>query len=57
MRNFPPFIRLWHPESPGSRVIVRPSFLRRCGIVRSEFATLGETLKMYKELKELENVR
>lgn len=35
---------LWHPDSPGVRVLVRrPSLLRRAGIIRSAFATLGET--------------
>ena len=39
-------ICLWHPESPGVKVLVRePSLLRRLGIVRSEFATLGEVCK------------
>ena len=34
---------LWHPDSPGVRLLVRrPSLLRRAGIIRSEFATLGE---------------
>jgi hypothetical protein len=44
-----PFVELWHPESPGGRVFIRPSFLRRLGIVRSEFATLGEVLAMYRD--------
>lgn len=43
-------VMLWHPESPGVRVIVRPSFWRRIGIVRSEFATYGEVLRMYREM-------
>lgn len=41
-------IELWHPESPGGRVSIRPCFLRRIGIIRSDFATLGETIAMYK---------
>jgi hypothetical protein len=35
---------LWHPDSPGMRVTVRPCLLRRLGIIRSPFATLGEVL-------------
>lgn len=42
-------IELWHPDSPGSRVIVRPCWLRRLGVIRSVFATTGEVLRMYKE--------
>lgn len=35
---------LWHPDSPGVKVFVRcPALLRRLGIIRSCFATLGET--------------
>lgn len=41
-------ITLWHPESPGMVVTVRPSWLRRLGIVRSQFATLGEVIRMYR---------
>lgn len=42
---------LWHPESPGVRVFVRrPSLLRRAGIIRSCFATLGETLNKHSTL-------
>lgn len=48
----PPFVELWHPESPGGRVIVRPCLLRRLGVIRSEFATLGETLRAYKAPRE-----
>ena len=37
---------LWHPDSPGTKVLVRePSIFRRLGIIRSEFATLGEVRK------------
>ena len=43
---------LWHPDSPGSRVSVRPCLLRRLGIVRSEFATLGEVLRMYQDARD-----
>lgn len=36
---------LWHPDSPGVRLIVRrPGLLRRLGINRSCFATLSEAL-------------
>jgi hypothetical protein len=38
---------LWHPESPGVRVWVYPCLLRRWGIIRSEFATLGEMVRSY----------
>jgi hypothetical protein len=37
-------IKLWHPDSPGMRIWIDPCFLRRIGIIRSPFATLGETL-------------
>jgi len=40
-----PYI-LWHPDSPGVRLYVpQPSLLRRLGIIRSPFATLGEATK------------
>ena len=35
---------VWHPDSPGMKVVVRPCLLRRLGIIRSPFATLGEVL-------------
>lgn len=39
---------LWHPDSPGVRVLVRrPSLLRRLRINRSSFATLGECLNKH----------
>lgn len=44
-----PFLVLWHPDSPGVKVIVRPCLLRRLGVVRSEFATLGEVLTMHRD--------
>lgn len=44
-----PFVELWHPCSPGGRVVVRPCLRRRLGLVRSEFATLGEVLAMYRD--------
>lgn len=37
-------IVLWHPDSPGVKVSVRPSWLRCFGVVRAEFATLNETI-------------
>lgn len=42
------WIRLMHPESPGIWLWVQPSFLRRIGIVRSGFATIGETTRAYR---------
>jgi hypothetical protein len=41
-------VTLWHPDSPGVRVTVRPSLLRRVGVIRSPFATLGEVARMYR---------
>jgi len=41
-------VLLWHPESPGMRVLVKPSFLRRLGLIRAPFATLGEVIRHYK---------
>jgi len=41
-------VELWHPESPGIRVLVKPCLLRRLGIIHSPFATLGEVLAMYR---------
>lgn len=42
---------LWHPDSPGVRVLVRrPSLLRRAGINRSPFATLGECLNKHSSI-------
>lgn len=39
---------LWHPDSPGVRIVVRrPALLRRAGIIRSEFATIGEALNKH----------
>ena len=35
-------VHLWHPDSPGSRVWVKPCLLRRLRLIRSPFATLGE---------------
>lgn len=42
---------LWHPESPGMKVDVQPSWLRQMWIVRSEFATSGEVIRMYRRQK------
>ena len=37
---------LWHPESPGVRLLVRsPSLLRRLGVNKSAFATGREVRK------------
>lgn len=41
-------VNLWHPDSPGTRVWVRPGFWRRTGINRSPFATLSEMSNMDK---------
>lgn len=42
---------LWHPDSPGVRLVVRrPSLLRRAGIIRSPFATLGEATNKHTDL-------
>lgn len=42
---------LWHPESPGVRLVVRrPSLLRRAGINRSPFATMGEARNKHTDL-------
>lgn len=49
MSDAPGTVTLWHPESPGVKVTVRPCWLRRLGIVRSPFATLGEVLRMYRD--------
>ena len=44
------FLILWHPDSPGARVPVRVGLLRRLGLRRSPFATLGETVAFYRAL-------
>jgi len=44
-------VLLWHPDSPGMRVMVKPSLLRRFGIVRAPFATLGEVIRHYREVE------
>lgn len=42
---------LWHPDSPGVRLVVRrPSLLRRLRIIRSPFATLGEACNKHTDL-------
>lgn len=39
---------LWHPSSPGVKVLVRrPALLRRVGIIRTPFATLRECLNKH----------
>lgn len=54
---FPPIdhgdgtITLWHPDSPGTRLRVEKSWLRKLGVVRSEFAITGEVLNYYRKLK------
>ena len=38
---------LWHPDSPGTRLLVRsPCLLRRLRVIKSPFATLGEVRKI-----------
>lgn len=41
----PGYVVLWHPESPGVKVEVKPCLLRRLRVVRGPFATLSETLR------------
>jgi hypothetical protein len=42
---------LWHPDSPGVRIVVRrPALLRRLGIIRSPFATLGEATNKHSSI-------
>lgn len=43
-------VLLWHDDSPGTKFVTRPGWLRRLGIVRSPFATSGETRRHYREL-------
>lgn len=38
-------VTLWHGDSPGSKLRVKPSLLRRLGFMRSDFATMGESLE------------
>lgn len=40
---------LWHPDSPGMAMWVRPCWLRRVGVIRSPFATNGEVLRYYRK--------
>lgn len=42
-------VLLWHPSSPGMRVLVRPCLMRRLGLVRSDFATLSEVIRSHRE--------
>lgn len=41
----------WHPDAPGTRLTIRPGWLRRLGLVRSPFATLGEVQRYWREAK------
>lgn len=42
---------LWHPDSPGVRLVVRrPALLRRLRINRSPFATMGEATNKHTTL-------
>lgn len=40
-------VTLWHDDSPGVRLRVRPSLLRRLGLIRHPFTTLGERSRYY----------
>lgn len=42
-------VEVWHPESPGVRVVVRPDWLRRLGLRRSPFASLEEILGWHED--------
>lgn len=54
VREFPPIwhddgsVTLWHPDSPGGRLRLRPSWWRRWVAPGSPFATLGEVGRYYK---------
>lgn len=45
------YVNLWHPDSPGLHVTVRPCLLRRLGLLRSPFATSGEIRGWHRALK------
>lgn len=45
------YAECWHPDSPGVRLIIRPSWARRLGLIQSPFATLRETLRYYRDLE------
>lgn len=40
---------VWHPESPGVRVVVQADWLRRLGLRRSPFASLKEILGWHED--------
>lgn len=42
-------VEVWHPESPGVRVTVRPDWLRRLGLRRSPFASPKEILGWHED--------
>lgn len=42
-------VEVWHPESPGGRVVVRADWLRRLGLRRSPFASLKEILGWHED--------
>ncbi len=50
-------VLLWHDDSPGTKFVTRPGLLRRLGLVRSEFATTGETRRHYREMRRQEEGR
>lgn len=41
--------QVWHPSSPGVRILVRPGPLRRMGLVHSDFATSGEMRRYHRD--------
>lgn len=43
-------VTLWHPDSPGVKLSVRPSWLRCLGVSRSDFASLGESIHATRKL-------
>ena len=57
MREFPPIwhgdgtVTLWHDDSPGIRLRVRPCLFRRLGLIRHPFTTIGERGRYYREAR------
>lgn len=41
-------VTLWHPDSPGTRIRIRPGFIRRTLRRREPFATLTETIRYFR---------
>jgi hypothetical protein len=42
-------VTLWHDDSPGVRLRVRPCLWRRLGLIRHPFTTLGERGRYYRD--------